>query len=109
RPTLPQRATPAPTTPTLSLHDAPPIYAGKKRVAVRLGGDAHLRADGAGGAGHVLHQIALAELLAHQIGPHPRRDVRTPTRAEGQDRKSTRLNSSHVKISYAVICLKKKT
>src|SRR5690606_40742065 len=29
----------------------------------------------------------------------------TPT---GSDRKSTRLNSSHVKISYAVFCLKKK-
>src|SRR5690606_41752441 len=28
---------------------------------------------------------------------------------ELQDRKSTRLNSSHVKISYAVFCLKKKT
>src|SRR5690606_41642736 len=28
--------------------------------------------------------------------------------AERQDRKSTRLNSSHVKISYAVFCLKKK-
>src|SRR5690606_40314945 len=27
---------------------------------------------------------------------------------EAQDRKSTRLNSSHVKISYAVFCLKKK-
>src|SRR5690606_41620374 len=26
-----------------------------------------------------------------------------------QDRKSTRLNSSHVKISYAVFCLKKKS
>src|SRR5436309_9600365 len=26
----------------------------------------------------------------------------------GKDRKSTRLNSSHVKISYAVFCLKKK-
>src|SRR5436309_4660708 len=26
----------------------------------------------------------------------------------GTDRKSTRLNSSHVKISYAVFCLKKK-
>src|SRR5690606_40258925 len=26
----------------------------------------------------------------------------------GQDRKSTRLNSSHVKISYAVFCLNKK-
>src|SRR5690606_4103166 len=28
---------------------------------------------------------------------------------DGRDRKSTRLNSSHVKISYAVFCLKKKT
>src|SRR5690554_7375448 len=27
----------------------------------------------------------------------------------GIDRKSTRLNSSHVRISYAVFCLKKKT
>src|SRR2546430_10305201 len=28
---------------------------------------------------------------------------------EAQDRKSTRLNSSHSQISYAVFCLKKKT
>src|SRR5437773_9029759 len=27
---------------------------------------------------------------------------------DGQDRKSTRLNSSHITISYAVFCLKKK-
>src|SRR5690606_41551051 len=32
----------------------------------------------------------------------------TRTTADGVDRKSTRLNSSHVKISYAVFCLKKK-
>src|SRR5690349_23963565 len=30
-------------------------------------------------------------------------------RRAAQDRKSTRLNSSHVEISYAVFCLKKKT
>src|SRR5437868_8878191 len=30
-------------------------------------------------------------------------------RANDRDRKSTRLNSSHVSISYAVFCLKKKT
>src|SRR5690606_41272307 len=29
--------------------------------------------------------------------------------ASGEDRKSTRLNSSHVKNSYAVFCLKKKS
>src|ERR1017187_2093591 len=36
------------------------------------------------------------------------RSVRTSARAKG-DRKSTRLNSSHRCISYAVFCLKKKT
>src|SRR3712207_8453265 len=35
--------------------------------------------------------------LAHQVVRH------------AQDRKSTRLNSSHANISYAVFCLKKKT
>src|SRR5699024_11915505 len=35
------------------------------------------------------------------------REERTSTKSE--DRKSTRLNSSHVSISYAVFCLKKKT
>src|SRR3712207_8167536 len=34
-----------------------------------------------------------------------RREQQTP---HGQDRKSTRLNSSHANISYAVFCLKKK-
>src|SRR5690606_40600713 len=32
----------------------------------------------------------------------------TPIKGCAADRKSTRLNSSHVKISYAVFCLKKK-
>src|SRR5690606_42076651 len=49
--------------------------------------------------------------------PRPRPARSTPTRAGpraaadggGGDRKSTRLNSSHVKISYAVFCSKKKT
>src|SRR5690606_40833472 len=37
-------------------------------------------------------------------------DVHRPAiRRRAGDRKSTRLNSSHVKISYAVFCLKKKT
>src|SRR5690606_41861476 len=34
--------------------------------------------------------------------------VRVNALYEDRDRKSTRLNSSHVKISYAVFCLKKK-
>src|SRR6266498_4441516 len=41
--------------------------------------------------------------------PHPRRRGGTGSSQAGvQDRKSTRLNSSHVRISYAVFCLKKK-
>src|SRR5207302_5782332 len=36
------------------------------------------------------------------------RAARRPLVRRGRDRKSTRLNSSHVKISYAVFCLKKK-
>src|SRR5690606_4726578 len=35
-------------------------------------------------------------------------DAFLPYVEDGTDRKSTRLNSSHVKISYAVFCLKKK-
>src|SRR5690606_40892452 len=35
-------------------------------------------------------------------------DRELQARQRTQDRKSTRLNSSHVKISYAVFCLKKK-
>src|SRR3712207_8319389 len=42
----------------------------------------------------------------HGLGP-----VRATTRGRvhREDRKSTRLNSSHANISYAVFCLKKKT
>src|SRR2546426_5083425 len=35
-------------------------------------------------------------------------DAGEPERRTGRDRKSTRLNSSHLVISYAVFCLKKK-
>src|SRR5947199_2577352 len=41
--------------------------------------------------------------LEHAAAPEPHR--RTP---RGGDRKSTRLNSSHLGISYAVFCVKKK-
>src|SRR3712207_8170362 len=46
--------------------------------------------------------IGRLELLAFapRVGPHQYRHL---------DRKSTRLNSSHANISYAVFCLKKKT
>src|SRR2546430_13194795 len=40
----------------------------------------------------------------HSLPSMPRSQIWPPT----QDRKSTRLNSSHSQISYAVFCLKKK-
>src|SRR3712207_8014485 len=52
---------------------------------------------------HGLHGVAVDEVrpLAGGVNGHEG-DRR------GQDRKSTRLNSSHANISYAVFCLKKK-
>src|SRR5690348_18002502 len=47
--------------------------------------------------------VLLGAMLAIQI---LRRPAHAPSRL---DRKSTRLNSSHPSISYAVFCLKKKT
>src|SRR5205807_7226334 len=41
-------------------------------------------------------------------GAGPSRQRRALARARARDRKSTRLNSSHLVISYAVFCLKKK-
>src|SRR3989442_10065316 len=46
--------------------------------------------------------VKLRDLLRDNL------DVRGADRAASPDRKSTRLNSSHVRISYAVFCLKKK-
>src|SRR5699024_11880779 len=53
-------------------------------------------APGRGGAGAVQSGVRLPHLRVLRAGATPR------------DRKSTRLNSSHVSISYAVFCLKKK-
>src|SRR3712207_8962790 len=48
------------------------------------------------------------KIVDQKIGPGPRGKVLTALHHEDQDRKSTRLNSSHANISYAVFCLKKK-
>src|SRR5690606_40367943 len=86
---------------TLSLHDALPICA---RAPEDGREDAHAH-DG----------VALGcrdENGAVRCRPHTVIAVVVPEAEEEQvielDRKSTRLNSSHVKISYAVFCLKKK-
>src|SRR3712207_8074240 len=41
-------------------------------------------------------------------GPRTRPTLRAHVKRRPEDRKSTRLNSSHANISYAVFCLKKK-
>src|SRR3712207_9354909 len=49
------------------------------------------------------------DLFGHGRGGHGGHDPRRAVdRALARDRKSTRLNSSHANISYAVFCLKKK-
>src|SRR3712207_8473453 len=51
-----------------------------------------------------------SESSVRRLHAHERAPVRPPGGEAGghQDRKSTRLNSSHANISYAVFCLKKK-
>src|SRR3712207_8815322 len=81
---------------TLSLHDALPIF-------FLVGGDA-------GDTGGDFDDAGLPEGVAHVQAQHPvDRQGDVFGRAVRADRKSTRLNSSHANISYAVFCLKKKT
>src|SRR3712207_8282700 len=78
---------------TLSLHDALPISrAPPRRARARRGGRAVDR---------------LRRLRLERAGVDAR--LLRGALPAGRDRKSTRLNSSHANISYAVFCLKKKT
>src|SRR5438445_7815176 len=76
---------------TLSLHDALPISVELQRRVVDDGAAAQRSGRAAG-------------TDAQDAG----RDGGGARVAVGADRKSTRLNSSHANISYAVFCLKKK-
>src|SRR6266498_745450 len=62
--------------------------------------------------GGVLAEVRPDDLAAHTIrtllARHPGLDPERIDDVLLGDRKSTRLNSSHVRISYAVFCLKKK-
>src|SRR5688572_32886255 len=79
---------------TLSLHDALPIY----RRRTNTNGFPDLPDE----PPRVVPPFAGSEHgLTHERVHFRRREV-------GLDRKSTRLNSSHSQISYAVFCLKKK-
>src|SRR5256885_11120045 len=53
------------------------------------------------------HVVSLAPQPELQVAPHPVQHLKLEARGL-EDRKSTRLNSSHLVISYAVFCLKKK-
>src|SRR5438552_6803983 len=91
---------------TLSLHDALPIFMAKKN-------DQRERPKGARDIGARSIEGVEASDLPDERGSveTDKSDASTPSidRAPiSRDRKSTRLNSSHQIISYAVFCLKKK-
>src|SRR2546426_9811214 len=86
-----------------------------------LGGDFVIAAEGEAPKGAALLRLTkdrLDDRLAARGDPparrrtqllaHPVRDRAPRPRCRRRDRKSTRLNSSHLVISYAVFCLKKK-
>src|SRR3712207_8335441 len=84
---------------TLSLHDALPIFERERRERLdRARGDLLAGARGAGEH----HDVHLVDQRRAGLAGAGGRE------ADVLDRKSTRLNSSHANISYAVFCLKKK-
>src|SRR5690625_6213989 len=88
-----------PATDTLSLHDALPIC---RR-------DHRRRAPATNAARFVLPPAAAQEHRSRLFQYGMVAPVSGCAGAGAADRKSTRLNSSHVAISYAVFCLKKKS
>src|SRR5690606_40290370 len=89
---------------TLSLHDALPIC----EIAAGVAAFLDIEGDRVGsGVDALAHAARLeAEVVFHRLGQCALQ--RAQALGLDRDRKSTRLNSSHVKISYAVFCLKKK-
>src|SRR5439155_7062144 len=74
-----------------------------KRVLIRRAGDGFA-------AGALLGRDVIRR-PDHRVGPRQGLEadrLGDPEVCDREDRKSTRLNSSHVAISYAVFCLKKK-
>src|SRR2546422_4370522 len=90
---------------TLSLHDALPISGERSEQLVR---PLHAGDQDPGFERDVAEQQVqeLGQVAAHGAGIE--RDHGAGATAADRDRKSTRLNSSHGYISYAVFCLKKK-
>src|SRR5206468_9479146 len=96
-------APPTPAPYTLSLHDALPISSPPRSNRSR-DRPKHLRPPTDPAAGDLAGGV-LAWLAARG---EPPRAIRHLAAEPLGDRKSTRLNSSHDQISYAVFCLKKK-
>src|SRR5690349_24074802 len=90
-----------PVVDTFSLRDALPIWTGVVEVRHRLA----VRTDRVEPV--LLVAVASARHAGQRLG-RTRRPREELARRDPLDRKSTRLNSSHVEISYAVFCLKKK-
>src|SRR5690606_40209874 len=89
---------------TLSLHDALPIFRLVIGLRARERGQERV-VDVDGASVPFLREFRRQHL--HVARQHQQVDALVAQQAP-LDRKSTRLNSSHVKISYAVFCLKKK-
>src|SRR5690606_13451227 len=83
-----------------------PAGGGDRLLGDELGLRAHDERAGGGDQPEVTEEHLAGEVL-ERLAPAAALDERG-VRGELVDRKSTRLNSSHVKISYAVFCLKKK-
>src|SRR5699024_11997463 len=95
--------TPTNVTYTLSLHDALPIW--NLGWVICQGQLVHFLDPGAVSLHILLHGYGVVTGTLLRFSGQSR----DRCRQEQGDRKSTRLNSSHVSISYAVFCLKKKT
>src|SRR5439155_3199960 len=74
---------------------------------VRLVGEGLQRAAGTR-LRHLLSTLTGNRFKALLVGAGVTAVLQSSSATTGEDRKSTRLNSSHVDISYAVYCLKKK-
>src|SRR5207244_10352418 len=104
---LPSPPPPTPPTPPLPLHDAlpicPAIPAAAKLTPPAAATAFRAARRNAGGPMRLQERQAVRADSIMQLRPEYLRKFRS------KDRKSTRLNSSHQIISYAVFCLKKKT
>src|SRR5207249_6654311 len=87
---------------TLSLHDALPIFPEWSTIAGKWSA---IKSTVGGKVSAIGAKLSVLKAKLRRAPPTP---APAQPRAQSPDRKSTRLNSSHVSISYAVFCLKKK-